>query len=74
MSYAPVATKFGVSGEVPIPVYVYDMVRSYIKSSRRVQRLSKATLADQQLVFLNKTVRHTVERAAGAAVPLTTTC
>ncbi|HDS1739690.1 site-specific integrase [Pseudomonas putida] len=67
VSYAPVATKFGVSGEVPIPVYVYDMVRSYIKSSRRVQRLSKATLADQQLVFLNKNGKTYCRKGRGSS-------
>jgi len=54
VSYAPVATKFGVSGEVPIPANIYDMVHSYIKCSRRLQRLSRASVIDRQLVFLNR--------------------
>lgn len=67
VSYAPVATKFGVNGEVPIPAYLYEMVRSYTKCSRRLRRLSKVIDADKQLVFLNKNGKSYCRKGQGSS-------
>ncbi len=53
VKYAPVATKFGVTGQVAIPVHLYKLVNSYIGSMRRLLRVGKARIDDRRLVFLN---------------------
>ena len=50
----PVATKFGVSGKVPILTDVLDQLRDYIASTRRLKRQASASPADRELVFLNR--------------------
>ena len=50
---APVATKFGVSGTIPVPIHVYDLIMGYIDSPRRIARVASASKQDRGLVFLN---------------------
>ena len=57
VKYAPVATKFDVTGEVAIPAHLYDLVNSYIGSMRRLLRAKKANVDDRRLVFINKNGR-----------------
>lgn len=52
--YAPVATKFGMSGEVPIPAYIYDKLVGYSGESRRILRGGKASTENKKLLFLNR--------------------
>lgn len=67
VKYAPVATKFGVNGEVPIPVHVYNMVQSYMKSTRRLLRSEKAVGEDKQLVLLNTNGRSYCRKGRGGS-------
>ncbi|QXI32037.1 site-specific integrase [Pseudomonas promysalinigenes] len=58
VKYAPVSTKFGVSGEVSMPAYVYHMLISYVGSQRRLLRASKAEVSGvEQLIFISKSGR-----------------
>lgn len=50
----PVATKFGVSGVVPVMNDVLDKLRNYINSTRRLKRQSLASGPDRDLLFLNR--------------------
>ncbi|MDR6990224.1 tyrosine-type recombinase/integrase [Luteimonas sp. 3794] len=50
----PVATKFGVSGMVPILDDVLDEIRRYSTSTRRLKRQALAEEEDRDLVFLNR--------------------
>ncbi|MES3708623.1 hypothetical protein QC590_10305 [Pseudomonas putida] len=55
---APVATKFGVNGKILVPVPVYEMLRSYALSPRRLSRASKTMdRGINELLFLNKNGR-----------------
>ncbi len=65
VGYAPVATKFSVNGEIPIPAHVYDLVCSYARSSRRLKRASQASNGEEQLVFLNKNGRSYCRKGRG---------
>lgn len=67
VGYAPVATKFGVNGEVSIPTHVYDLLCSYVKSSRRLKRAVRASKKDGQLVFLNKNGRSYCRKGRGSS-------
>ena len=65
VGYAPVATKFGVNGEISIPTHVYDLVCSYVRSTRRLKRAARVSNGDEQLVFLNKNGRSYCRKGRG---------
>lgn len=67
VKYAPVATKFSVSGEVPIPKQVYDMLKSYAQSYRRLLRSAKAVGDDKQLILLNTNGRSYCRKGRGSS-------
>ena len=50
----PVATKYGVTGKVPIPAELLGELRSFITSTRRLQRQSRASPGNRDLLFLNR--------------------
>ncbi|MGF6414051.1 tyrosine-type recombinase/integrase [Paraburkholderia sp. MM5482-R1] len=50
----PVATKFGVNGQVPICDTHLDRIREYASSVRRLNREVKASGANKDLVFLTR--------------------
>ena len=50
----PVATKFGNSGNVPIPVFLLDTLRAYSLSTRRLKRQSIAARELSGLLFLTR--------------------
>jgi integrase len=53
VTYAPVATKGSVNGEVIIPSDLLQVLQQYFNSSRRLRRVAKASPEDKELVFLN---------------------
>ncbi|WP_236166316.1 site-specific integrase [Pseudomonas juntendi] len=67
VGYAPVATKFGVNGDISIPAHVYDLLCSYVKSARRLKRAVRANKEDGQLVFLNKNGRSYCRKGRGSS-------
>ena len=50
----PVATKFSVSGMVPIPRELLERLRQYATSTRRLKRQAKATAESRNLLFLTR--------------------
>ncbi|EBA00649.1 site-specific integrase [Marinobacter sp. ELB17] len=50
----PVATKYSVSGAVPIPEELLDLLLDYSISTRRLKRQALASLEDQGLLFLTR--------------------
>jgi integrase len=50
----PVATKFSVSGAVPIPEELLDLLLDYSISTRRLKRQALASPEDQGLLFLTR--------------------
>lgn len=50
----PVATKFSVSGAVPIPQELLETLLDYSISTRRLKRQSLANLENQDLLFLTR--------------------
>lgn len=50
----PVATKFSVSGAVPIPEELLDLLHDYSISTRRLKRQALASPEDQGLLFLTR--------------------
>lgn len=54
IAYAPVATKNSKNGKVIIPTDLYEEIRSYLDSTRRIKRESKASPADKNVVFLTQ--------------------
>lgn len=50
----PVATKFGVSGMVPIPMDLLERLRQYAASTRRLKRQMKAVDSNRALLFLTR--------------------
>lgn len=54
VAYAPVATKNSKNGKVIIPKDLYEEIRNYLDSTRRIKRESKASTADKNVVFLTQ--------------------
>lgn len=52
--YAPVHTKFGVSGRVIIPTILLERLRVYVDSPRRLKREAVASGEAKQIVLLNR--------------------
>lgn len=50
----PVATKFGMSGMVPIPTPLLEQLREYACSMRRLKRQAQATPQHRDLLFLTR--------------------
>lgn len=50
----PVSTKFGVSGSVPIPEDLLEILVSYSMSTRRLKRQMLANAEDKDLLFLTR--------------------
>nr|WP_257222343.1 site-specific integrase [Acinetobacter sp. YH12120] len=50
----PVATKFDVSGSVPIPTELVDTLLDYAMSTRRLKRQALASHKDQDILFLTR--------------------
>ncbi len=53
-AYPPVDTKFDVSGSVPIPNELLEMLLDYASSIRRLKRQSLSSEIDQDLLFLSR--------------------
>lgn len=53
-AYPPVDTKFDVSGSVPIPNELLEMLLDYASSIRRLKRQSLSSKTDQDLLFLSR--------------------
>ncbi len=50
----PVETKFDVSGSVPVPDELLDVLLDYASSTRRLKRQALSSEADQNLLFLTR--------------------
>lgn len=53
-AYPPVDTKFDVSGSVPIPNELLEMLLDYASSIRRLKRQSLSSESDRDLLFLSR--------------------
>lgn len=53
-SRPPVSTKFGISGSVPIPEDLLEMLLNYSMSTRRLKRQMLANAQDKDLLFLTR--------------------
>jgi hypothetical protein len=64
----PIATKFGVSGHIYIPLALLERVREYMSGARRLLRESKARPEHKDLVFLTKYGNPYAQRGAQKSV------
>ena len=53
-AHPPVATKFNISGMVPIPALLLERLREYAHSTRRLKRQALAARENRGLLFLNR--------------------
>lgn len=67
-AHPSVATKFGVTGQVWIPLALLNRVQEYMHSPRRLQREAIAESGNKELVFLTKHGNPYAQRGANQSV------
>jgi integrase len=67
-AHPSVATKFGVTGQVWIPLALLDRMREYVCSARRLQREALAKPENKELVFITKYGNPYAQRGANKSV------